>query len=400
MRLATNAHRASSVVAVALTVTIATGAITASIAVAATNAITNGTFEGSGAGSTSGWGGSSGTLSVVAGNGGGHAAQLTATAGATQTYAYTTSKPVTNAVAGATYHLDGQVQSATPGQSVCLVLKELKAGTQTSVGSAQSCTTAASAWQNFATVTYTVKTGGDSLTVNVLEKPAITGAKYSFDNLVLAAGTATPPDTTAPDVPTGVAAVANSATSVTVSWAPSFDAVGTVGYHVYRNGSSTAIKTVTGGATSWTDTTVVPNTTYTYTVDAFDAVPNTSAQSQPSAPVTTPSPAPDTTAPDVPTGVNAVANGPTSVTVSWAASFDAVGTVGYDVYRDGSSTPIQTVTGGATSWTDTTVQPNTAYSYTVDAFDAVPNTSNQSAAAQVTTPQSGGGGAGRPTRSS
>ncbi len=88
---------------------------------AATNAISNGTFEGSGAGSTSGWGGSNGTLSVVAGSGGGHAAQLTANSGATQTYAYTTSKPVTNAVAGTVYHLDGQVQSATPGQSVCLV---------------------------------------------------------------------------------------------------------------------------------------------------------------------------------------------------------------------------------------------------------------------------------------
>ena len=210
-----------------------------------------------------------------------------------------------------------------------------------------------SAWQNFPTVTYSVKTGGDSLTVNVLEKPAITGAKYSFDNLVLAAGAAAPPDKTAPDVPTGVTAVANSATSVTVSWAASFDAVGTVGYHVYRNGSSTSIKTVTGGATSWTDTTVLPNSTYTYTVDAFDAVPNTSLQSQPSVPVTTPSPALDTTPPDMPTGVKAVANSPTSVTVSWAASFDAVGTVGYDVYRDGSTTAIQKVTGGATSWTDT-----------------------------------------------
>ena len=65
-------------------------------------------------------------------------------------------------------------------------------------------------------------------------------------------------------------------------------------------------------------------------------------------------------------------------------------------------TSIETARGcrgrrGATSWTDTTVQPNTAYSYTVDAFDAVPNTSNQSAAAQVTTPQSGGGGGGAPS---
>src|SRR6476646_8748480 len=74
--------------------------IPASAALAATNLVANGTFEGSGSGSLSGWGGSSGSLSLVAGSGGGHAAQLTATPGASQTYAYTTPKPVTNAVAG------------------------------------------------------------------------------------------------------------------------------------------------------------------------------------------------------------------------------------------------------------------------------------------------------------
>jgi hypothetical protein len=40
------------------------------------------------------------------------------------------------------------------------------------------------------------------------------------------------------------------------------------------------------------------------------------------------------------------------------------------------------------------VQPSTTYAYTVDAFDAVPNTSAPSAPAPVTTPASGGGGGG------
>src|SRR6476619_4624027 len=62
-----------------------------SSAAAATNLISNGTFEGTGAGSLTGWGGSSGSLSLVAGNGGGHAAKLTASTGAASTYAYTTS---------------------------------------------------------------------------------------------------------------------------------------------------------------------------------------------------------------------------------------------------------------------------------------------------------------------
>ena len=347
---------------------------------AATNLVSNGTFEGSGAGSLSGWGGSSGTLSLVTGNGGGHAAQLTAASGAASMYAYTVSKPVTNAVAGAAYTLSGDIQSTLAGQSVCLVLKELTGGTTTSVGSAQSCLTATSTWQSFPAVNYTVKTTGDSLTVNVLEKPAVSGARFAFDNIVLTAASS---DTQAPTVPQSVAAVANSATSVTVSWAASTDNVGVAGYDVYR--ASTKVGTVGGSTTSFTDTTAQPSTTYSYTVDAFDAVPNTSAKSAP-ATVTTPAGG-DTQAPTVPQSVAAVANSATSVTVSWAASTDNVGVAGYDVYR--GSTKVGTVGGSTTSFTDTTAQPSTTYSYTVDAFDAVPNTSAKSAPATVTTPAGG-----------
>ena len=347
---------------------------------AATNLVSNGTFEGSGAGSLSGWGGSSGTLSLVTGNGGGHAAQLTAASGAASMYAYTVSKPVTNAVAGAAYTLSGDIQSTLAGQSVCLVLKELTGGTTTSVGSAQSCLTATSTWQSFPAVNYTVKTTGDSLTVNVLEKPAVSGARFAFDNIVLTAASS---DTQAPTVPQSVAAVANSATSVTVSWAASTDNVGVAGYDVYR--ASTKVGTVGGSTTSFTDTTAQPSMTYSYTVDAFDAVPNTSAKSAP-ATVTTPAGG-DTQAPTVPQSVAAVANSATSVTVSWAASTDNVGVAGYDVYR--ASTKVGTVGGSTTSFTDTTAQPSMTYSYTVDAFDAVPNTSAKSAPATVTTPAGG-----------
>jgi len=208
---------------------------------------------------------------------------LTANSGAASPYAYTSSKPVTNAVAGTAYQLAGDIQSGLAGQTVCLVLKEITAGTTTSVGSAQNCVIATSSWQAFPAVSYTVKTSGDSLTVNVSEKPAVSGANYAFDNIVLTTG---PPDTQAPSVPQSVVAIANSATSVTVSWAASSDNTGVAGYHVYRGGSKVA--TVGGTTTSWTDTSVQPNTGYSYTVDAFDAAPNTSAQSSPPATVTTP----------------------------------------------------------------------------------------------------------------
>jgi hypothetical protein len=261
---------------------------TVSSASAATNLVSNGTFEGSGAGSLTGWSGSSGSLALVAGNGGGFAARLTASSGASSTYAYTSSKPVKSATAGTAYQLSGDVQSSVAGQSVCLVLKELKSGTTTSVASAQSCLTPTAAWQSIPAVNYTVKTTGDSLSVNVLEKPAVTGASFAFDNIVLATGSSGGGgggDTQPPSVPGGVSATANSATSVTVSWSPSNDNVGVTGYDLYRDGA--LLKTVPGTQTSVTDQTVQPSTTYAYTVDAFDAVPNTSAPSAP-APVTTP----------------------------------------------------------------------------------------------------------------
>jgi hypothetical protein len=256
---------------------------------AATNLIANGTFEGTGSGSLSGWGGSSGTLALVTGNGGGHAAQLTASSGASQAYAYTSSKPVKSTTAGTVYQLTADVQSAVAGQSVCLVLKELKGTTSTSAGSAQSCLTPTAAWQSFAPVTYTVKTSGDEMTVDVLEKPVVSGAKFAIDNVVLQTGTSGGGggDTTPPTVPGGVSASANGPTSVTVSWSASTDAGGVAGYDVFRDG--TKVGTVGGSTTSFTDTTLQPSTPYGYTVDAFDAVPNTSAQSSPPATVTTPS---------------------------------------------------------------------------------------------------------------
>jgi chitodextrinase len=55
---------------------------------------------------------------------------------------------------------------------------------------------------------------------------------------------------------------------------------------------------------------------------------------------------------------------------------------GYTVYRGGAVL----ATTNTTSYTDSTVSPSTAYSYTVDAFDAAGNHSPQSTALPITTP--------------
>ncbi len=92
-------------------------------------------------------------------------------------------------------------------------------------------------------------------------------------------------DTQPPTVPTGLAATAVSSSSVQLSWNASTDNVGVAGYTVYRNGKP--IGTTGGSVTSYTDSTVAPSTSYSYTVDAFDTAGNHSAQSA-SLPVTTP----------------------------------------------------------------------------------------------------------------
>jgi hypothetical protein len=81
-----------------------------------------------------------------------------------------------------------------------------------------------------------------------------------------------------PSIPTGLTATAVSANSVSLSWSPSTN--GATGYAVLRNGS--VIGTTGGaGATIYTDSTVTPSTTYSYTVEAFDGTTNYSAASQP-----------------------------------------------------------------------------------------------------------------------
>ena len=92
-------------------------------------------------------------------------------------------------------------------------------------------------------------------------------------------------DTQPPTTPTGLTATSVTASAVALSWTASTDNVGVAGYTVYRNG--TAVGTTGGTSTAYTDSTVAPATSYSYTVDAFDGAGNHSAQSV-SLPVTTP----------------------------------------------------------------------------------------------------------------
>lgn len=183
------------------------------------------------------------------------------------------------------------------------------------------------------------------------------------------------PDTTPPSVPTGLSATAVSSSEIDLSWSASTDNVGVAGYNVYRNGVKVGS---TSGSLTYKDTGLAASTTYAYSVSAFDAAGNESAQSSA---VNATTQTPDTTPPSVPTGLT-VGNATTSqLTVTWSASTDNVGVVGYHVFRNGT----QVATTTTASYQDSGLTANTTYSYTVSAFDAAGNESAQSAAANGTT---------------
>ena len=82
-------------------------------------------------------------------------------------------------------------------------------------------------------------------------------------------------DTEAPSVPQNLSATAESSTSIALSWDNSSDNVAVVGYKIFQNG----VLIDSTQYTSYTDTALTTDTEYTYTVSAYDAAGNESAQS-------------------------------------------------------------------------------------------------------------------------
>lgn len=95
---------------------------------------------------------------------------------------------------------------------------------------------------------------------------------------------APPLDTQPPTAPTGLTAQLPAATEVELTWTAARDDQGVAGYHVLRDGAQVA----TTDVARYRDTTVTADTTYVYTVRAFDAAGNVGPESA-AVTVTTPS---------------------------------------------------------------------------------------------------------------
>jgi len=201
-----------------------------------------------------------------------------------------------------------------------------------------------------------------TLAVDAVDAAGNRSAKTS-----VSARTSACPDTTAPSTPTGLAVSSSTTTSIGLTWNASTDNVGVTGYGVYQNGTLTA--TPTGTSTTLGGLTC--GTSYTLAVDATDAAGNRSAR----ATITGSTAAcPDTTPPSAPTNVATSNVAATSLTLSWTASTDNVGVVGYGVYRNG--TLVASPAGTSVSLTGLTC--GTSYTLAVDAADAAGNRSTKS----------------------
>ena len=149
---------------------------------------------------------------------------------------------------------------------------------------------------------------------------------------------------------------------------------GATGYKVYRDGSGTALASISG--TRYDDTSVVPLSAHSYTVTAIgdtESIPSTAATATAQA-------AADASPPTMPGVITASSLTSTSVKLSWARSTDDVGIEGYRILRGpagatGSQLVDIDTTDGVNAYSATHLRANTSYTFGVLALDSAGNVS-------------------------
>jgi hypothetical protein len=188
----------------------------------------------------------------------------------------------------------------------------------------------------------------------------------------------------APAAPTNLTAVImSSPIAVKLTWKDNSNNEGYFG--VLRSSDPSVTPTVfyvPANTVTYTDTGIIPGTTYSYWVGAVNQV----AWSASSNTVVVNAEA-DTIAPSLPMGLSAVPASASAINLSWAAAMDNAGgsgIKGYKIYRNGSL--LKQTTGTAVTASDTGLAASTLYTYEVSAVDYASNESGKSASATATTP--------------
>lgn len=226
-----------------------------------------------------------------------------------------------------------------------------------------------------------VANGSHSLTAVATDKAGNVGTSTARTVTV----SNTLPCTGTPATPANLRATSTSFTSISLAWDASTPASGCVisGYKLYRDG--TLVQTITNG-TTFTDTNLAINKAYGYRIVATQS----SGQESPQSGILSTRTQADTTAPSVPTNLAAPLTTANNVSLTWTASTDNVAVAGYYIFRNGAQVGVSSTA----SYTDTGLQPDTTYSYTVKSYDASGNQSAASSAGSFKTIQGTGANKG------
>lgn len=173
-------------------------------------------------------------------------------------------------------------------------------------------------------------------------------------------------NTTPPTTPGNVSATTSSCTKATITWTPSQDNLKITEYLLWMGlspNAMTQVATAGATATSYSNSTLSPATTYYFAVQAEDNDKNLSYIS-PAVAVTTPA------LPVAPSGVLATPDSTTKITVTWSPSTGGLPIAHYMVYRGSTASSLSLVaTVNNTSYSDSSVLPATTYYYAVQAAD-------------------------------
>ncbi|MDO8413848.1 MAG: S8 family serine peptidase [Gallionellaceae bacterium] len=199
-------------------------------------------------------------------------------------------------------------------------------------------------------------------------------------------------DTEPPTAPADLAATYISRYEIGLGWAAATDNSGVVNYKVERctgpdctNFIEIAASTNIYAPTTHYDTGLAGATSYCYRVRAYDVTGNNGAYSNTTCVTTL-----EVTPPSTPTNLTATAVSNSQIDLTWTASTDNVGVVGYLVERCMGSTCTNFVQVGYptdNSFADTGLTARKTYRYRVQAYDAANNISAYSNIASATTPR-------------
>jgi chitodextrinase len=188
-------------------------------------------------------------------------------------------------------------------------------------------------------------------------------------------------DSQAPTAPGNLQTTTITSSSIGLSWTASADNVAVAEYEIYRGGQLVG----TSVLPSFIVTGLNQSTSYAFFVKAKDSAGNLSPSSN-TVTVSTTNLSTDSQAPTVPTNLQVTAKSATSINLSWTASTDNVGVVGYQLFT--GTTLAGTSTG--TNFLISGLNPGSVYSISAKAIDGAGNTSASSDAVTVSTDSTGG----------